>query len=109
MNEWLPLSIGKHRLNVAIKGEEGIVAAVEVAVSRMSDAETESTLEHLLVKMAKTTDPYARDLYRRGLKKACQKPKGREIFIRLKRRLQQKEILEIMQDILNNYNKKIYD
>jgi hypothetical protein len=111
VDEWLTLRRGNQTLNVAIKWAEGeIVSSTQVVISPDTDGALEKALKVLLAKDAVATNHIMEDLYRRGLKEACNRTKGKAALINIRDGMSPNDLArEIVEEVLKNYDKGISD
>jgi hypothetical protein len=111
VDKWLSLGAGKQTLHFAIKWDKDeIASSIRVVISPQSDTALEAGLNTLLRTDAATTDHVMEDLYRRGLKEACNRPRGKAALLRIQKGLSARDpASKILEEVLKNYDKGISD
>jgi hypothetical protein len=112
VNDWLTLRTGKTVLNIRIKWDKGELSALlPVVISKSSDEELEEALKQIVLGMSGHRNLSGPDYetYRRGLKNVCHNPQSKAALVRIRKILTEAISVEILSEILLNYDKGISD
>jgi hypothetical protein len=110
VGDWLPLGIGKHKLQVKIKGRtDEYTVLADITVTQGSEEALAQALRQSILKVSGEIYSGENEPYIRGLKDACKQPAGKRALLRLRGEMREKQDLKTIEYILENYNHVIYD